>query len=110
MNELTGKPIDRVDGRLKVTGTATYAAEFSMKNMAYGILVPSTIAKGRVKNIDVAKVEKSPGVIAVMTYKNSMTLHFSSNADPGSGKFAEKDLLPLQNDRIFYGGQIIAVV
>jgi xanthine dehydrogenase YagR molybdenum-binding subunit len=110
MNESVGKPIDRVDGRLKVTGAATYAAEFPVKDLAYGVSVLSTITKGRVKNIDTRQAEKMPGVIGVMTSENSMQLHFPNGSDPGGGKFAEKDLLPLQNDRIFYGGQHIAVV
>lgn len=110
MNESLGKPLDRVDGRLKVTGAATYAAEFQIKNLAYGVTVNSTITKGRVKNIDIDRAKKMPGVIGVMTSENSMQLHFPSGSDPGSGKFGEKDLLPLQNDRVFYGGQAIAVV
>ncbi len=109
MNETVGKPIDRVDGRLKVTGGATYSAEFDIKNMVHGVAVLSTITKGRIKNINTSIAEKSPGVVGVMTYKNSMQLHFPSSSDPGGGKFAEKDLLPLQNDRVFYNGQIIAV-
>lgn len=110
MNPSIGKPIDRVDGRLKVTGTATYAAEFPVKNLAYGVSITSTITKGRVKNIDSRQALKMPGVIGIMTSENSMQLHFPSGSDPGNGKFAEKDLLPLQNDRVFYGGQHIAVV
>ncbi|TSJ36380.1 xanthine dehydrogenase family protein molybdopterin-binding subunit [Mucilaginibacter corticis] len=110
MNELTGKPIDRVDGRLKVTGGATYAAEFPVKNVAYGVTVTSTITKGRIKNIDTGAAGKMPGVLGIMTSENCMQLHFPAGSDPGAGKYAEKDLLPLQNDRVFYGGQHIAVV
>jgi len=110
MNELVGKPIDRVDGRLKVTGAATYSAEYYPKNLAYGVIVQSAIAKGRMKNMDTTVAEKAPGVINIMTYKNSMNLHFPQASDPGVGKYGEKDLLPLQSDRIFYGGQSIAIV
>jgi len=110
MNETVGKPIDRVDGKLKVTGGATYSAEFNIKNMVHGVAVLSTITKGRIKNINTSIAEKSPGVIGVLTYKNSMQLHTPTSSDPGGGKYAEKDLLPLQNDRIFYDGQIVAVV
>jgi xanthine dehydrogenase YagR molybdenum-binding subunit len=110
MNPSIGKPVDRVDGKLKVMGAATYAAEFPIKNLAYGVSITSTITKGRVKNIDSRQSQKMPGVIGIMTSENSMQLHFPSGSDPGSGKFAEKDLLPLQNDRVFYGGQHIAVV
>jgi xanthine dehydrogenase YagR molybdenum-binding subunit len=110
MNELTGKPIDRVDGRLKVTGAATYSAEYYPAKMVYGALVTSTITKGRIRNFDTSQAERIKGVTGIMTYKNSMNLHFPQSSDPGGGRFAEKDLLPLQNDRIFYDGQVVAVV
>ena len=45
-----GDPINRVDGRLKVTGGAKYAAELPITNPAYAVLVTSTIARGRVRN------------------------------------------------------------
>ena len=41
-----GRPLDRVDGRLKVTGGAQYAVEFPVENMAHAVLVGSTIANG----------------------------------------------------------------
>ena len=110
MNELVGQPIDRVDGRLKVTGAATYSAEYYLPGMAYGVIVESTIAKGRILNLNTAQAERVKGVIGILSYKNSMSLHFPQNSDPGGGKYAEKDLLPLQNGRIFYGGQAIAIV
>jgi xanthine dehydrogenase YagR molybdenum-binding subunit len=110
MSELIGKPIDRVDGRLKVTGGATYSAEYPLKNLAYGVTVQSTIAKGRIANINTAKAERASGVVKVITYKNALSLHFPSADASGGGKYGEKDLLPLQSDRIFYNGQHIAVV
>ena len=108
--EITGKPIDRVDGRLKITGAATYSAEFNIPNLAYGVIITSTITKGHINQIDSTPAMKLPGVLNVLTYKNSLNLHFPQGSDPGSGKYAEKDLLPLQSDRIFYNGQAIAVV
>lgn len=110
MSDLVGKPVDRVDGKYKVTGTAPYAAEFEVKNAAHGVAVLSNITKGRINTIDTSVAEKAPGVIKVMTYENAMSLHFPQSSDPGSGKYAEKDLLPLQSNRIFYDGQIVAVV
>ena len=111
MDNIIGQPIDRKDGKAKVTGTATYAAEWAIKNLAYGVTVQSTITKGHITNIDTTKAKALKGVIDVMTYQNAMNLHtLSGSGDPGSGKFAEKDLLPLQSERIFYNGQHIAVV
>src|SRR5882757_8600840 len=110
MTPVIGQPIDRKDGKLKVTGTATYAAEFPIDNIAYGVTVQSTITKGHIDNIDVSAAKALKGVIEVMSYKNAPQLHQLATNDPGSGKFSEKDLLPLQSERIFYDGQHIAVV
>ncbi|QJD95610.1 xanthine dehydrogenase family protein molybdopterin-binding subunit [Mucilaginibacter robiniae] len=107
---LVGQAVDRVDGRLKVTGAATYAAEFSINNLVHGVAVLSTVTKGHINTINTTLTKKAPGVIDVLTYKNAMQLHFPQGSDPGQGKFAEKDLLPLQSDRIFYDGQFVAVV
>ncbi len=41
-----GKSLNRVDGKLKVTGAARYSAEHQVENLAYGVLVKSTIVKG----------------------------------------------------------------
>ena len=50
-----GRPLDRVDGRLKVTGRATYAYEYAAQGAAaYGFIVPAAIGKGRVLAVDVA--------------------------------------------------------
>jgi xanthine dehydrogenase YagR molybdenum-binding subunit len=48
MNPVTGQPIDRRDGRLKVTGHAKYAAEFDIDNVAHAVLVESTITSGTI--------------------------------------------------------------
>src|SRR4051794_41875218 len=62
-----GQPVSRVDGRQKVTGTARYAAEFDQPGQAYGVIVRSTVANGRILSIDSAAAEASPGVVAVLT-------------------------------------------
>lgn len=66
-SKLVGKPINRVEGSLKVSGQATYSAEFYLENQAYGVLVGATIAKGKVDKIDSSAVESIPGVIKVVT-------------------------------------------
>ena len=66
-----GQPISRVDGRLKVTGGATYAAEFDVPGQAHGAIVRSTIANGRIASIDSTAAERAPGVITVLTHRNA---------------------------------------
>ena len=71
--KVIGKPTDRVDGPLKTTGTARYAYEHHdvTPAAAYGYVVGSAIAKGRIASMDVSKAESAPGVIAVVTAKNA---------------------------------------
>ena len=55
-----GQPLTRVDGKLKVTGAAKYAAEFARPKLAYGMLIQSAIANGRVEKIDVTAAKSAP--------------------------------------------------
>lgn len=104
-----GKPINRVDGRLKVTGAAHYAAEFPFKNIAHAVLVKSTIAKGRIANIDSVDAENTPGVLAVITHLNAPRLNPYDDRGFLKIKPGEK-FVPLQSDEIYYDGQNIGIV
>lgn len=106
---VVGKPVDRVDGRLKVTGAAHYSAEIPLENIAHGVLVKSTIAKGRITNIDTTVAEKAPGVLAVITHLNAPKLNNFEGENQPQGKPGEK-LIPLQSDQIHYDGQNIGIV
>jgi xanthine dehydrogenase YagR molybdenum-binding subunit len=70
---IVGKPVDRIDGPLKTTGTAHYAYEqnAAVPDHAYGYVVGSPIAKGRMTSIDVSAAEAAPGVIAIVTASNA---------------------------------------
>jgi xanthine dehydrogenase YagR molybdenum-binding subunit len=69
---MIGKPIDRVDGPLKVSGRATYAYEhWGSGQPLYGFIVGATIGKGRISGIDTIRAERSPGVRLVMTHLNA---------------------------------------
>ena len=69
---LIGQPLDRVDGRLKVTGRAPYAYEVQeFGRPAYGFLVEAAVARGRVLSVDTAEAEHAPGVLLVMTHRNA---------------------------------------
>jgi xanthine dehydrogenase YagR molybdenum-binding subunit len=67
---VVGKPLDRVDGRLKVTGGARYAYEMQ-QNTLYGFVVEASVGKGKIKSIDTRAAEKAPGVVLVLTYRNA---------------------------------------
>src|ERR1700736_6484951 len=68
---VVGKPIDRVDGRLKVTGRARYAYEMQQDNVLYGYVVEASIGKGTIRSIDTRAAEKAPGVVLVLTHHNA---------------------------------------
>src|SRR5580700_6330030 len=65
-----GQPIPRVDGPLKVSGTATYTSDHNFPGMLYAVPVPSTIAKGAIIGLDTSAAEKMPGVKAVFHREN----------------------------------------
>ena len=67
MSTAVGAPIDRVDGRLKVTGAAKYAADHTADQIACGAPVVSAVAKGRIRSINTRLAEAAPGVIVVIT-------------------------------------------
>ena len=109
MNETTvGKPMPRVEGVLKVTGRATYAAEHDLPHLAHAVMVTGTVAKGRVTQLDVSGAERAAGVLAVITHRNAPRLPYrqqKSVLDP-----AGERLHVLQDDIVRFNGQPIAVV
>lgn len=74
MNRFIGQPLNRVDGRAKVTGAAQFAAEFTPPAVAHGVILQSAIAHGSVKRIDRAPAENAAGVLAVITHENAPRL------------------------------------
>jgi xanthine dehydrogenase YagR molybdenum-binding subunit len=71
--KIVGKPVDRIDGPLKTTGTAPYAYERHdvVPDPAYGYVVGSAIAKGRMAFVDLTEAKAAPGVLAVVTAENA---------------------------------------
>jgi xanthine dehydrogenase YagR molybdenum-binding subunit len=106
-----GTPTSRVDGHAKVTGAAKYAGEFSAPDLAYGSLVTSTIAKGRIVGIDMSEALSVEGVIAVLTHKNRPPMagndraYRDETAPEGGSPYR-----PLYDDKIMFSGQPIALV
>lgn len=97
-----GKPLDRIDGPLKVSGGATYAAEYALDAMAYGVMVGATIGAGRIVAVDADGVRAIPGVIDVVTDFKT----FARNPQQGGETKA-----PTQGVKdIAYFGQLVALV
>ncbi|WP_448951817.1 xanthine dehydrogenase family protein molybdopterin-binding subunit [Labrys neptuniae] len=102
-----GQPMTRRDGILKVTGTARYAADNHPAGMLYAVMAVATIARGRVAALDIAAAKAHPGVVEVMTPDHKPALALDPDAKDNPFMF-RLDLL--QNDRVRYAGQPIAVV
>ena len=104
----TSQGIDRIDARYKVTGKAAYAAEVAVANVAHAVIVGSTVARGRIKEIDVRAAQRAPGVLAVLTHESAPRL-------PGGGAKDKDDRIDrvlqlLQDDQVLFDDQPIAVV
>ncbi|ELQ6017125.1 xanthine dehydrogenase family protein molybdopterin-binding subunit [Cronobacter sakazakii] len=85
--KVVGRPRDRIDGPLKTSGQATYAYEWhdEAPNAAYGHVVGSAIAKGRIVAMNIQAAQQAPGVLAVVTAENA--------ALPGKGDMNAATLL-----------------
>jgi xanthine dehydrogenase YagR molybdenum-binding subunit len=103
---LVGTAIDRVDGRKKVTGGATYAAEVEVANVAHAVIVGSTVGRGRITAIDTRAAADAPGVLAVITHQNAPHLPgVAQKQNPN-----DRAVQGLQDDVVLYHDQPIAVV
>jgi xanthine dehydrogenase YagR molybdenum-binding subunit len=100
-----GDPVDRVDGPLKVTGSALYPSDVAFPDLAHAVVVQSTIAAGTISRIDTADAKAAPGVVAVITHENAPALGDGATTNLGPGPPA-----PLQDSRVLYHGQHVAVV
>lgn len=106
----TGAPVARVDGRDKVTGAARYAAEMPADGLLYGVVVNSTITRGRIVSFDTGAALAQPGVVDVITFQNrpkmrSYDLFYKDMTAPGGAPFR-----PLYDEQIVSNAQPVALV
>nr|WP_238413018.1 LLM class flavin-dependent oxidoreductase [Saccharothrix deserti] len=108
MNQAVGAPLSRVDGKLKVTGQAPYAADHHVDGVAYGVIVASTVGAGRITGIDTGPALAQPGVLTVITHGNAPRLPYRPYRNflvPQGER-----LHVLQDDQVHFFGQPVAVV
>ncbi|MDQ0753529.1 xanthine dehydrogenase YagR molybdenum-binding subunit [Streptomyces africanus] len=103
-----GAPLSRVDGRLKVTGKAQYAAEFDVDGAVHAVIVDASIGRGRITGIDTGAAEAQPGVLRVIHHGNAPKLPYRDNA--GSNNPPGRRQRVFQDDRVLFHGQPVAVV
>src|SRR6266404_3824396 len=100
---IVGKPLDRVDGRLKVTGHAPYAYEVAQgPAVAYGFVVEASIGKGRIGSIDTGAAERAAGVVLVLTHRNA--------PEQGTGNHHDAHPVLTSAEVSYYGQPVVFVV
>ncbi len=114
--DLKNPPIDRVDGRMKVTGGAQYFADFELPNTAYCVIVGSEIGRGAIASLDTKKAQGAPGVLGVFTHQNMPPIPgwdapVGGEADgPAPKPGTEEKYRILSSPKILFDGQPIAMV
>src|SRR5471032_416429 len=104
----TGSPVDRIDGPLKVTGAALYAADAPVEQPLFAVLVQSTISRGRIRAIDETAARAVAGVVEILTHRNAPRI--TPTGFDFTVVFMEPNLTPLQGDTVLYWGQDVAAV
>ncbi|QHI99266.1 molybdopterin-dependent oxidoreductase [Xylophilus rhododendri] len=107
---LLGEAVARVDGPLKVQGRARFAAEVDMPGMLYAALAFSSIAHGRIAELDTSAAESAEGVTLVMTYRNAPRMQPPSLMMTKPRAAGASQLPVMQDERIHWNGQPVAVV
>jgi xanthine dehydrogenase YagR molybdenum-binding subunit len=105
-----GKPASRVEGRAKVTGAAKYAGEFNVPNLAHGVVVTASIAKGRIQRINAEEALAVEGVLDVLTHANRGKLASSDNTYKDEVAPDGSPFRPFYDDQVRFNGQPIALV
>jgi xanthine dehydrogenase YagR molybdenum-binding subunit len=104
---IIGASRTRIDGPLKTTGRATYAADYNFPRMAYAVAVGSTIASGTIRSVDTSAAEKMPGVLLTLTHDNiNATLRVPDGVR--AGRISETRG-PLEDNTVSYWGQYVAL-
>ena len=105
-----GRPLSRVDGPAKVRGEAADAAALPREGKVYAARTVSAVPKGSIAALDTAEAEAAPGVVLVMTHRNAPPMKPAPTFLSAPKAMGSDDLPVMQDDRIHWNGQPIAVV
>jgi xanthine dehydrogenase YagR molybdenum-binding subunit len=106
-DSVIGQPIDRIDGKAKVTGAARYAGDMRAEHPAYGVIVTSTIGRGTITKVDAKEAQQAPGVLLVMSHENAPAQ--APFKQEGEDRHA-RPKPQLSGTRVHYYGQPVALV
>ncbi|MGI4832108.1 MAG: xanthine dehydrogenase family protein molybdopterin-binding subunit [Janthinobacterium lividum] len=104
-----GQPLRRVEGRLKVTGQARYAAEHPVAGVVHGVLVLSTIARGRITQLDISAAAQAPGVLGTVSHLNCLRVPGYAQAETDKRVEGQQFRL-FFDDQVHYSNQPVALV
>ncbi|MFP8968342.1 xanthine dehydrogenase family protein molybdopterin-binding subunit [Pokkaliibacter sp. CJK22405] len=112
---VVGNARRRVDGRLKVTGQAHYAADHHPENVAYAYGVFSTVAKGTIQHLDIREAQSMPGVLDIFHHGHFPDLSHGAKGGFSLGKIltasnVDEHRLPFEDNTVYYPGQFVALV
>lgn len=102
---IIGAPLPRIDGPLKTTGSARYAADYNFPHLVYAAPVCATIASGKISSLDTSAAEKMPGVLLVLHHGNMDSVYRN-----GSGGRISESRPPFEDETVYYWGQYAAAV
>jgi xanthine dehydrogenase YagR molybdenum-binding subunit len=108
---IIGASVPRIDGPMKTTGVAQYAADYHFDRLAHAVPVQSTIASGSIKRLDVSAAEKMPGVLLVLHHGNLAPADKLYRVVPNDFSATVSEARPaFEDEKIYYWGQYVAVV
>ena len=105
---IIGRPVPRIDGPLKTTGTAQYAGDFHLPGMVFAVPVQATVGSGTIRSLDVTAAQAMPGVLEVLHHGNVERLYRAVPNDPNATVSETRP--PFEDNRIYYWGQYVALV
>ncbi|MCQ9616626.1 xanthine dehydrogenase family protein molybdopterin-binding subunit [Paenalcaligenes niemegkensis] len=105
-----GTAENRVDGTMKVTGQAIYAAEYHVRDLLYGVVVSAGITRGQLTSIDTSEARQVDGVVEVLTHENRPHVPWYVTDEDDSDASSKQPFRPLGNRNIMFAGQPIALV
>jgi xanthine dehydrogenase YagR molybdenum-binding subunit len=102
-----GQPLDRIDGKAKVTGAARYAGDMRAEHPAFGVIITSTIGRGTIAKVDLKEAQQAPGVLLVMSHENAPAqAPFKQEGEDRHGRPKPQ----LAEARVHYHGEPVALV
>lgn len=105
---IIGRPTPRIDGPLKTTGSAQYAADFHLEGLAYAVPVGASVASGRIRTFDTSAAEQMPGVLLVLHHGNIGPVYRTVPGDDDANNAEVRSAL--EDDVVRHWGQYIGLV